>query len=245
MRNKRTVIGIVAVLVAALTASIAWAAPGDTIQTVKGAISPSKLPKKKFKNSAINVQTSTGVEGEDGMADPALRPPPAERALLTFDKDVKFDTKGVAKCTANLNGTSTAAAKDACGSSVVGGGAAEIAIGSGANRFDAVVTAFNGPTQNGNPSLLLHSRVDDLGTTAILIGELKKAGKVYKLDVAIPQIANGQGSVTKFQTKVKDGKYVQAKCPDKKFDIKGTFFYDDDTQETAKSSSTCKGTGRR
>ncbi|UJA21029.1 hypothetical protein HJD18_12955 [Thermoleophilia bacterium SCSIO 60948] len=220
--------GIVTILVAALTAGIAWAAPGDIVQTTEGTVS-GKLSKKKFKNAGIKVVTTLQLEDQ-----PDERPPAAKRAVITFDKDLKFNTKGKPVCKANLANTTTEQAKKACGKSQVGKGVATVEVGSGTNEQGAVVTAFNGKGTKRAGKLFLHVRLNNLPVTNVLTGTLK--GKV--LDVRIPE--NPGVSLTRFETTVRKGNYVQAKCPDKKFNIKGVFTYEDGRKATATSSSTCK-----
>ena len=81
----------------------------------------------------------------------------------------------------------------------------------------AVVNAFNRADAKG---ILLHSRVDALGTTVVLKGTL--AGT--KLSVEIPPLGGGVGAIAEFKTKVsKGGKYIQARCKNKEIKTSSAF----------------------
>jgi hypothetical protein len=166
-------------------------------------------------------------------------PPKATNAKIVFDKkDVKFDTKAVPGCDPNaIENTTTQAALSACGSSKVGTGSAVAALpfGAGGTRqnYDAVVTAFNRGDTKG---ILLHSRVDALGTTVVLKGTLSGS----TLNVLIPPLGGGTGAIASFTTTVKAKDFVQGRCKDKKIDYTGTFTFSDAAAATATDSQKCK-----
>jgi hypothetical protein len=235
MRRKSL---LAAAAVAAVTVAVVGTAIGaPAVQTIEGELGGKTTPKfdkKKFKKTSINVITTV----EDG-ANPAGIPPKATQAVIKFDKkDVKFDQKAVPGCDPNaIENTTTQAALSACGSSKVGTGSAVAALpfGAGGTRqnFDAVVTAFNRGDSKG---ILLHSRVDALGTTVVLKGTLSGS----TLNVLIPPLGGGTGAIASFTTTVKAKDYVQARCSDKKIKFTSVFTYTDAPQATATDTQSCK-----
>ena len=235
MRTKRFIVGVLGIAIAATAASVAIGATAD--QTFDAQISPKSKPtfdKKKYKKTSIKVKTT--VADADN---PAGIPPKANKVIVKFDKkDVKFDTKAASKCDPNqIENTTTAAALAACGDAVVGkgDGMAALPLGAGGARqdFPVNITAFNRGDSKG---ILLHSRVDSLGTTAVLKGTL--SGSTLTVDV--PPLGGGVGAIAAFTVNVKERKYVQARCTDKVLKNKATFNYNDAPSVTVKDSQKCK-----
>ena len=174
--------------------------PVQTIDGVLGGKATPKFDKKKFKKTSVEVTTTTS-----DADNPAGMPPKANKAEIKFDKkDMKFDTKAAKGCDPNaIENTSTEAALSACGSAKVGSGSAVAALpfGAGGTRqdFPATVTAFNRSDAKG---ILLHSRVDSLGTTVVLKGSLSGTN----LSIDIPPLGGGVGAISEFNSKIKKGK---------------------------------------
>jgi hypothetical protein len=234
MRKKRYLIGATGLAVSALAVSIAIAAPAtQSIESELGGKTTPKFHKKKFKKTVIEVTTETS-----DAANPAGIPPKATKAVIKFDKkNVKFDPKAAPTCDPNvIENTSTQAALAACGDALVGKGSAvaSLPLGAGTRQdFDAVVNAFNRADAKG---ILLHSRVEALGTTVVLKGVLKGS----TLSVDVPPLGGGVGAIAKFNTKVKKGKYVQGRCKNKKIKTTSTFTFSDAPTATAKDTQKCK-----
>jgi len=246
MRRKRAyLIGALGLALALAVSSVAISAPADQQITgeVGGKTKP-KFPKKEFKKTGIEVRVTT-----TDAANPSGIPPKATRTQVGLDGDLKFNTGVVDKCEqSQIENTTTEAAQQACGDAKIGGGNAVVALptGSGGARqdFAAVVTAYNGA---GGKRILLHSRVNDLGTTAVLVGVLKKgapAGRAnapkQTLDVTVPPIGGGVGAIADFRVKVKKGKYVTARCKDKKFHFSAVTDYTDAPRSTDTFVQACK-----
>jgi hypothetical protein len=241
---------LVWVLGLALAIGVANVAVGANFQKITGTFKPNtNLSKTKYKAGNVNVITETG--DSDGNVSPATR------AKVFFDDDLRFTTRGLAKCDpAKLTNTSTEQAKARCRAAMVGAGAATVALGGSTDegaRLGATVTAFNGPPKNGKPVILLHSRTDPpLNSTVVLVGVLKPlpaAGDFGNvLDVSIPQLP-GNTAITRFQVKVqknfsvagKRKSYVSGRCSDgnKKINYKGTFIFDGSPAKTATHSQPC------
>jgi hypothetical protein len=233
--RKRIFVAALCSAAVAIPATGAFAAPAiQTLDVIVAGKEKPKLDKKKFKKSSIDVTTTAS-----DAANPGGMPPKATNATLKFDKkNVKFDTKAVDGCEPSaIANTTTQNALAACGSAQVGSGSgvAALPFGAGGTRqdFPAVVTAFNRADAKG---ILLHSRVDSLGTTAVLTGSLRGT----TLDIAIPPLGGGVGAIAEFQAKVKAKDYVQARCKSKTIKTSSTFTYTDAPAANASDSQKCK-----
>jgi hypothetical protein len=235
MRNKRLLIGALALAISVFVASAAFGATAtQTIDGQVGGKTTPKFDKKKFKASSVFVETTTSDADNPGAV-----PPKATKAVIIFDKkDMKFNPKAVPGCDPNaIENTTTDAALAACGSSKVGSGSAVAALplGTGGTRQDhtVTVTAFNRADANG---ILLHSRVDDLPVTTVLKGVL--AGTTLSVD--IPPLAGGNGAIADFKTTVQAKDYIQARCKSKTIKFTGTFTFSDAATASATDSQKCK-----
>jgi hypothetical protein len=235
MRNKRLIgaLAVTGALAVGITGVAIGAPATQTLDVIIGGKAKPTLPKKEFKKTSIDVTTTTSDQ-----ANPAGIPPKAVRAVLKFDpKDVKFDPKAAPTCDPNqIENTTTETAMSVCGQAKVGSGTAIAAlpVGGARQNFDAVVTAFNRADAKG---ILLHSRVNALGTTVVLKGVLNKT----TLSVDIPPLGGGVGAIAEFKTKVQKGKYVQARCSDKSLKTTSTFTYSDAPSTTVSDTQKCKG----
>ena len=235
MRKKLFLGGAMTLAVFGLTAGSAMAiTPVQTIDGELGGKATPKFDKKKFKKTSVEVTTTTSdADNPTGM------PPKATKADVKFDKkDVKFDTKAAKTCDPNaIENTTTEAALSACGSAKVGTGSgiAALPFGAGGTRqdFPATVTAFNRSDAKG---VLLHSRVDQLGTTVVLKGTLSGVN----LSVDIPPLGGGVGAISEFNTKIKKGKYVQGRCKSKTIKYQGTFTFSDAPAASDTDTQKCK-----
>lgn len=233
---------------------VSFAGADENVQTIEASISPKKLSKKKFKPVTLVTDVTTFP---DRQADPNTdQPPSADQTLVDFPKNMKFDTKAVPKCNvdaAGLEGTTTEAAKEACGEdsqvSVDGKSFAHVTVdtdpdapNSATIPVDVVVTAFNGKEKD---SIYLHSKptgsAEGLPPT-ILTGKLKDSpeGAPYgkRLDVTIPDLA--AGAIDDFVVTVKAGKYVQARCKSKTNKFQATTNYENHVQTVDTFQTKCK-----
>jgi hypothetical protein len=236
MRKKRYAVIFAALTTGALVfAAAAWAVNASTVDFK---LKDSSVPKKDFKKESLFVHTTTDTVPPGGF------PSPTTSVNLDFDDDIKFTTKGIPKCTADISTMDTAAARAACGTSQVGTGTANARVPVTFTNFPAVVTAFNGPKQNGNPTILLHTRVaTPVPVTVVIAGELQDSplggdfGK--RLAVSVPPTGT---ALTDFQTTVKRGKYISARCHDKNktWNVRATFTYQDTTTEVQNDTQGCR-----
>ncbi len=221
----------------------------DDIQTIKARVTPSKLDANEFKNAKIAIDIRTVADDE---LSPALdQPPSATRTQVDFPKNLKFNTKAAPNCkvsSSSLFNTTTTTAVGLCGKksivSLSSGTRAEVQIdpapttpGSTPLIVPVQVTAFNGKEKN---ALYLHARADSVNNTTLLIGKLKKGPKGYKttLDVSIPPLL--AGAISDFQTTVKSGGYVQARCKQKSATYQARTTYENHPSTEATSVVKCK-----
>jgi hypothetical protein len=221
---------------------------GNTLnnQIMAVTVSPNKVPKNKFANTKLRSVTTTGSTSTGPYAIT-----PVDKAVIYYDKDIKFDTAGLPQCKQSLANLTTAQAKAKCGNAIVGKGNATVKIAGDPSGPDVItdITAFNGKPVGGKSVILLHVYSAALGTTnvQVLTGILNKiSGKyAWRLDVTVPQLIAGTATtvfdvtvqhkptVTK-KTVRRHGRkvtvktrhlYVSAKCSHGKWNYKGTFHY--------------------
>jgi hypothetical protein len=243
---------VILAVVALASMAMASFAQADDIQSVDATIKPTKLDKKKYVPAELFVDVQT--KNNTGAASNSDQPPSATRTIVDFTKNLKFDTSAVPNCEgseADLQNTTTDAAKEVCGSksivSVASGTSAHVTVdsnpaapGSPPVPIDVVVTAFNGTNPN---TIYLHARADAANNTSVLVGKLGKGRSSEfgsNLDVTIPPLL--AGAIDDFKTTVKNGKYVQARCKSttNQFAAETTFTNFTPSPVTDTSSTTCK-----
>jgi len=259
MRKHLTLTLALALALAVGVASLAFAS-GNTqnTQKMKVTVSPSKgLSKTKFKPGKLRSVTTTGT-----TATGAFALTPVDSATIFYDKNIKFDSKGLPTCVNStaFKASDTIGAKAMCRSSMLGTGHADVQVAGDpkpANKLSATITAFNGkPTTSGpnkgKPVILLHTYVQALGQTTVLVGTLfHVSGQFgYKLQVIVPPLPAATATtvfdVSVSHKPVTTGKgkhkvthnYVSERCPNGKWKFKGTFHYKSDpTAPTSRSGS--------
>ena len=243
MRKRKHLIWVLGLALAVGVSAVAVGA-GNTqnTQTMAVTVTPSKQSKNKFGNAKLRSLTTTGSTGTGAFAIT-----PVDHAVIFYDKDIKFDTKGLPQCSKSLAGLTTAQARARCSKAIIGKGQAVVKITGNPALPDTAtdITAFNGKPVGGHPILLLHTYSAALGTSAVqvLVGKLIKISGKYgwKLDVTVPQLPAGTAATIfdvtvvhkPWFTKKKRGRrtirtkhyYVSAKCSHGKWFYKGTFHY--------------------
>jgi hypothetical protein len=211
----------------------------------------------------------------------------AEQVRIDFDDDIKLTINSkLGQCTeAQLAGDTTAAAIDDCDTALIGSGSAHAMAVSApppapAQLTPFTVTVFNGPTSvaggacdtstdsggphgcefsAGNPTLLLHARLDALNQTVITPGQIitSPAGGDFgkRLDVTdAPDVNSDNGSLNMFNAVI-TRKYTNGKTGDKKkvyqyssatcdpidaeWDFQAEWEYDDQTTDTDTHDHNC------
>ncbi len=257
-RRPFLIAALVAALATALAATAATAGPvvtgpnGNT-QSIDVQVRPQKLSKKKFTPGTLKVTTkTTSVTAANGV------PIPAVRATIDFDRNARLYTKGLPTCNpSQLQNQSTEAALRACSKAKIGSGKATalLQVGPQVYTVDQTVTAFNGVPKGGKPSVILHTYgTTPIQTALVLVGTVSnynKQGYGPRLDLQIPLIAGGTGSLTDFQVTINKKwrfkgvkrSFISAKCPNsRKLKARGEFTFRDGESLTALSTQSCRQT---
>lgn len=212
---------------------------GNLVLTDNGGISPSKLPRHGF--APITAHLIGEIHTVDGSHPPALR-----TVSFDVDKTIGIDAVGIPTCKAGqIEARTTAAAKDACSSAIVGSGMGEVEVGFPEQKpFTTVgpVVIFNGGVQGRTTLVLLHAYVSVPAPTAIVtkakVTRIHRGRFGLHVEAQIPRIAGGAGSVTKFELKIGRNftyrgakkSFLVASCPTGHWITKGNVVFDDKTE---------------
>lgn len=187
-----------------------------------GGIFPSKLPKHE------SVPIKARLKGKIGTLD-GSHPPAVQAVTLDVDRTIGVDAVGLPTCRkGKLVATSTAAAKRACASAVLGSGMGEVEVAFPEQApFAATgpVLLFNGGVRGGVTTVLVHTYVDVPAPTAVIV--VAKLTPIHqgqfglRIEAQIPRIAGGAGSITRFELTIgreyvdggKRRSYLTARCP--------------------------------
>jgi hypothetical protein len=182
---------------------------------------PLNLPKSSY--SPVEFEGYLDIAKPGGGAPPAL-----ESVVLDFDRDGRLETAGLPTCAPErIAQASVAEARSICKSAIVGSGQlkALVSLPSGPVPTGSALTLFNGPRQEGHPTVVVHARIDVPATQtyAFVVPIEKRPGEFrYRATVDFPQLAGGLGAITHVNVKIgrrytADGvkrSYVSARCSD-------------------------------
>lgn len=218
------------------------AAAADVEQGLKVSVSPSKAG-TVAKPKAVTLKISTPA-----VPSPTAAPYATRKAVITFDRNVKFNNGKFPTCSAATIATKGDAGCPA-GSKVGTGNAVAQGVGTdaaGQPQKVAVeqklgITIFNG----ARGGLFLHLKGGTLGIDATMIGSLR--GRV--LTVTIPDnlqqpVPGVFAELTEFNTTVK-ATYKKLPfatltgCTARKLTTSGTFSYTDNTSKTVSTTTAC------
>jgi hypothetical protein len=236
----KRLLGIGAVLCCILFAGGANAAlvkVGNLVLTADGGFTPRTLPRQTF--APIDFKGHADLKSVDGSVPPAL-----QQVVLNFDRDGKLSTGGLPICQPSLLGEVTPEeARNRCPNAIVGTGHVSALI----TREDgppilagSPITLFNGPHQEGHPTVVLHARTTVPATqNFVLTIPIEKRGGLYRYraTVDVPPIAAGRGSLIHLDVKVgkryryrgSERSYTAARCGDGIFRTRGRFTFAGDT----------------
>jgi hypothetical protein len=188
---------------------------------LNAAFQPLNLPK----NSFAPVQ----FEGYLDIARPGGgEPPMLQQIVLDFDRDGRLNVAGLPICRPEqVAAASVEEARSICKGAIVGTGKIEalVALPSGPVPTGSPLTLFNGPREEGHPTVLVHAQttVPATQTYAFLVPIEKRPGEFrYRATVNLPPLAGGLGAVTHISVKVGrrytaggvKRSYVAARCRD-------------------------------
>ena len=234
----------VAALGCALTALAAASAFGegalvkvnDIVLRADGEFQPHALPRRSF--APISFHGYFDVAAKGGGKPVAL-----QEATIDFDRDGRLSVGGLATCPPeSVSSASPAAARRVCAAAIVGSGRIEALIDLGGHATPAAspLTLFNGPPQEGHPTVILHARfeVPATETFAIVVPiERRRGGFRYRAHLSLPPLAAGLGAVTRVEVAVgrrfgpsaARRSYVSARCSDGVLRTHGRFSFADGT----------------
>ena len=212
---------------------------GNICVTDDGGISPQNLP--RYRKAPVTARLNGEIETRDGSHPPALN-----SLGLEIDKTIGIDAVGLPTCKPQqLQARGSAAAKSACGSAIVGSGTAEVEVAFPEQTpFSSTgpMTLFNGGVQGRTTSVLLHAYVNVPAPTAIVtkakITRIHNGRFGLRVEVRIPKIAGGAGSVTDFDLKVgrkfthkgRKKSFLVASCPTGTWITRGNALFSDGTR---------------
>ena len=242
-RRRRIAITALALLA---TATAAWAGlagaatvrVGTLVLHADGGFEPRTLPRHRF--APIRFQGYGQIKETNGSV-----PPPLKHVKIEFDRDGHLTTVGLPTCPLRkLEGSTSAQARRRCRSAIVGSGhvAATVTL-AGLARIDLKVplTLFNGPPQDGNPTVLGQARAPfPISETYVIVAPIERIhGGIYgyRTEFEIPPIAGGFGSLTRIDAKIgrryrfggRPRSFVSARCSDYVLQTRGAFLFADGT----------------
>jgi hypothetical protein len=182
---------------------------------------PLNLPKKSF--APVQFEGYLDVSRPGGGEPPAL-----QQIVLDFDRDGRLDVAGLPTCAPEtIAAASVEEARRLCQSAIVGTGTIEalVALPSGPVPTSSPLTLFNGPRQEGHPTVVVHAQtaVPATQTYAFVVPIEKRPGEFrYRATVNLPPLAGGLGAVTHINVKIGrrytaggvKRSYVAARCSD-------------------------------
>ena len=201
-----------------------------------GGFRPRTLPKHQF--APIDFQGRVEIESRDGTA-----PEPVRQIVVDFDRDGRLTAGGLPVCMPEEIANATPEeARRICGDAEVGSGhiKAIVSLASGPIPASSPLTLFNGPRQEGVPTVVLHAQTTVPGTQtyAIVVPIEKRRGEFrYRATLDVPPIAAGFGAITHVDVKVgrrfsaggKRRSYTAARCSDGVLRTHGSFTFEDGT----------------
>lgn len=211
---------------------------GNMVLEINGDITPRALPKHEL--APIGVWGSGKLETIDGSHPPAL-----EEAVFDADKDLFVSVKGLPACTAErLEARATKQAEAACGGAVLGRGTATVEVAFPEQKpivSTGPLVLFNGGERNGVVRVLVHTYVNVPAPTAVVatveVSRVAKEGLGLHIEVEVPKIAGGAGSVVGarfgirrvYTYRGKPRSVISGRCPDGHILGRGSFTYSDKT----------------
>lgn len=249
----KRLLGIGALVACALLAGSAVAAEkvrtGSLILTVDGGYAPRALPRRSF--APIDFKGYFDVRAVGGGV-----PKQLQQLVVDFDRDGRLSTRGLPTCDPELLRAATPEeARAICGPAIVGRGHLEALLereGQPPTKVGSLLTLFNGPRENGLPTVILQARISEPFTEVFDVTiPIKKlpGGYRYRATVNLPSIAAGRGAITHVDVDVGrrwrfDGKsrsYISARCSDGILSTHGRFTFTADPYDTVVDGSIEKG----
>jgi hypothetical protein len=209
---------------------------GNMVLEINGDISPRTLPRHEL--APMGIWGSGKLETVDGSHPPAL-----EEAVFDADKDVFVSVKGLPACTiGQLEARATEKAEAVCGKAILGRGTATVEVAFPEQKpivSTGPLVLFNGGERNGVVEVFAHTYVKVPAPTAVVatveVSRVDKEGLGLHIEVEVPRIAGGAGSVVGgrfsmrrvYTYRGKRRSVIAGRCPDGRILGRGSFTYSD------------------
>jgi hypothetical protein len=250
MRKLAAMAGLVAlgVLLGAGLAGAATVRVGTLVVHADGGFAPRLLPKHRF--APIHFQGHGDIDTTDGSVPPAL-----QHVKLEFDRDGHLTTAGLPTCPpARIEAASPAQARQLCGGAIVGVGHVGATVPLpilGRVELHSPLTLFNGPVENGNPTVVAHAQAPfPISETYVVVAPIERRHGAYgyRTSFDVPPIAGGLGALThvdarigrRFRAGGAERSYVSARCSDGILQTRGAFSFADGTIVEGSVFRTCR-----
>jgi hypothetical protein len=246
--RRVAVLAAVVALGACGTAYGVFAEIGPIYVSTTLTMQPRELPKRG--GAPVTLTSITRVKTKDGSTPPTL-----ESIQFLVDKHGKVNSKAFPTCTpAQLEGTTTAQARQRCGGALVGKGTGKALVTMpGREPFTATtaISFFNAPPSGGRPMLIAHGyeTVPDAETLLVpIMIERVSAGRYgYRVRVEMPEFADGYGAPILAEAKIgavrkRGGKkigYINAYCSGGRLQVDGTVKFTNGDSFPATLTSPC------
>jgi hypothetical protein len=239
--NKRrlltcAVAALIGVGVLAGPATGALVEVNNLVLRADGGFQPQTLPRHRYAPIDFEGHVDIGAKGGG-------KPTPLRQALIDFDRDGRISVAGLPTCAPeSIAAASVEEARRICRGAIVGTGHVEalVSLSSGTVPTSSLLTIFNGPPLNGQPTAILHAQftVPATQTYAIVVPIERRRGEFrYRVRLEIPPLAGGLGALTHIDVKIgrhyraggKARSYVSARCSDNILRTHGHFRFEDGT----------------
>lgn len=223
IRRRYAVLIAVAAIAGVAIVGVALAATTSTF-TFKA--SPSTAPKSTYQAGSLYTDLETHYTNPGNNIPGGA----VERTQIYLDKYFKVNPKAATKCAASqLSGKTMKQAMAACGTALVGKGAAK-ATANGLFEINGCVLLFNGkPTSTGLPTLQVFTRVQAANpsnisctnpannnqgnATVLLSGVYRPTTGQYSKILDVNHITQAASfPLESYKTTVKKGNYASARC---------------------------------
>lgn len=241
MSGRRLKAGLAASLIGAV--SIAAGAGADPalvevenmVLRADGGFQPRILPQRRFAPTEFRAWAS--VRTKDGTV-----PPPLRQVVVDFDRDGRLDVAGLPSCNpGQIAEAGPRRARRVCAAARVGTGRIRANVGLGELSLPASVplSLFNGPRQNGNPTVLVHARVPaPFARSFAIVAPVERHRGAFRYRVVLDLPADaGLGAITyigvdvgrRFSAGGKQRSYTSARCGSGVLRTHGRFSFADGT----------------
>lgn len=253
-KRRRALAAAVALSLAA--GGLASAAPptiveaGNLVLKIYGDVTPKTLPRRE--RAPIGFYGGGRLSTDDGSQPPAL-----DQVRFDVDRDVAVDVGRLPICRrGQIEARDTDTVKQLCRGAILGAGEATVEVGFPEQApiiSTGPVILLNGGESAGVTTLFLHAYVDIPAPTAVIapvkIRRQSKGVFGLRVDIDVPRIANGFGSVIRSSLRsirlVGSGEdkrgFVFARCPDQRLLARGVFEFLDRSRMAGTVVRACKG----